>query len=75
MYLFQQQLNIPTMYQHKYFDLKHKQRLSVIKENVQSRLSIELMNVFTWHRPTLKFLSIEMLPKLSEHGTNFKQSS
>lgn len=28
----------------------------------------------TWQRPTLRLLSIEMLPKLSEHGTNFKQS-
>lgn len=30
---------------------------------------------YTWHRPTLSDLSIDMLPKLSEHGTNFKQSN
>lgn len=31
-------------------------------------------NKLTWQRPTLRLLSIEMLPKLSEQGTNFKQS-
>lgn len=72
---YRRQLNNPTMFQCKHCRSECIQRLS--KWNFQ--LFVMLMGKanakkFTWQRPTLRLLSIEILPKLSEHGTSFKQS-